>query len=436
MRVIKNNTLEFETLLESLQLSKKSPTPKSDLRLVKSNNPVPSGNMLEKYAHIFQNITALESQLNEVKDVKSLTQHLFTSVRRVLTVKEANIFYFDESHSLLLPVTKSASDQAILHINRTLKEGILDWIFENRKPTLIPNASTMTAKGSQLNYLIFPIYEAKKQKGVFSIATPVQKFDPESIDGLVLEILLGMVIPRLDYLKQKDEVNSLYQELQTYQSKLSNDFKLSAIGELTSGIVEDIISPLQVIMSSTEILEKDLGDTAGDNLDTIKSQVKKIETVINRLVKFASVNNDKLKIYPCDVNKILNDFYDVVVSSLKNDGYECILELEENLPPILSNPNHINQLLTNVFSILKAAFGKSGGIFVQTKYINEHIHIRFISTDHIENFNKPENKASQDLSMKIIKNIMKKHEGEFTTESDSSYGSLLVLNFPLKRKLR
>jgi hypothetical protein len=121
-------------------------------------------------------------------------------------------------------------------------------------------------------------------------------------------------------------------------------------------------------------------------------------------------------------------------SSLKNSNYECVLDLENNIPSLLTNENYINQILANIFYLIKAGNNKAGGIFIQTKCINEKVSVRFLSTDYFETLNKKTQNSLVDINLKIIKNIMLQHEGEIKYESDRNKGTIINLSFPLKRK--
>jgi signal transduction histidine kinase len=272
-----------------------------------------------------------------------------------------------------------------------------------------------------------------KNRGLLLTLLPYALND-NSIELHSVKISLEMFLYRLEEIEKREELKKAYDELQIYQSKLTNDFKLSAIGELTSGIVEDVLSPLQVIQSSTEFLRND-NSTGDENvLDTINLQVNKVKNVINRLIKFANTGDPKNKIYPCSLNNIIDDFYLMFSSSLKNSNYECVLDLENNIPSLLTNENYINQILANIFYLIKAGNNKAGGIFIQTKCINEKVSVRFLSTDYFETLNKKTQNSLADINLKIIKNIMLQHEGEIKYESDRNKGTIINLSFPLKRK--
>lgn len=434
MKLIKENTFGYETLYETLQYLPESKKKLGRSAAFVNASSANRGNLLEKYSHAFQNLASLERQLKKFTTVEEVMGLFANSLKRVLTLKEAVIFYFDETGSKLMPVINTTLPASTYFINTANKAGILDWIFDSGRPTVVPEFDGFKSSGAKLSYLIIPITDCKKKKGVLSILTPQSAFSVNSIEDQLIELMLSLVFAKLEGFRRKEEIQTAYNELQVYQSKLSNDFKLSAIGELTTGILEDILSPLQVIMSYADFLSKD--NTIDDKiLVTIKSQVKKVEAVVGRLVKFASLEDGKFKLQPCSLNKLIQEYHKVIATSLRNDNYECILDFENNIPSILSSPNYIYQLLTNLFGLIKSS-KTGGGILIQTKYVHEKVLIKAITTDHNPLLNRSAAKDKEDINLQIINNLMRKHEGDVQTDSNPKSGAVVVLSFPLKRKIR
>ena len=292
MKLIKENTFGYETLYETLQYLPGSKKKTGRSAALISTSSADKGNLLEKYSHAFQNLASLERQLKKFTTTEEVMGLFSNSLKRVLTLKEAAIFYFDESGTNLTPVIKTTAPVSTHFINTANKAGILDWIFDSGRPTVVPEFDNYKASGAKLSYLLIPIIDDKKKKGILSILTPQPAFAVNSIEDQLIEIMLSLVYAKLESFRRREEIQTAYNELQVYQSKLSNDFKLSAIGELTTGILEDILSPLQVIMSYTDFLSNDTN--VDDKISAaIKSQVKKVEAVVERLVKFSSLEDGK-----------------------------------------------------------------------------------------------------------------------------------------------
>ena len=214
-----------------------------------------------------------------------------------------------------------------------------------------------------------------------------------------------------------------------YQGKLSNDFRLAAIGELTEGILEEISSPLQVIVSLVDLLEVE--DTNAVEIGKIKTQVNKIDKVVKRLVRFTNLNHRNVTLMPININDAIREYYSLVESTLRSANIECVLDLSDNLPSILSHQTYIHQILTNLFGLVKKERHKTNGIIIQTRMKGDDIILRFITSVKIT-----EKLTDKNLNYRIVKNLVKKHEGESSLEDTLDSGSVIVLRFPLIRKIR
>jgi signal transduction histidine kinase len=109
-------------------------------------------------------------------------------------------------------------------------------------------------------------------------------------------------LQNLEFVKLRDELNKTYSDYQILQSKLFNDFKFAAIGELTSKSIEEIGSPLQVIMSYSDLLQKENPDLDTEATEFIRSQVHTIKEILDSLGNFINNSDSKPKLYSCSIN--------------------------------------------------------------------------------------------------------------------------------------
>ncbi len=437
MRLLKENTAAFAPLTDSLKdlsLTWDQMDQRVDFFSL-SDNSISSHKLVEKYSHIIQNITSFENQVSNAQSITDISSILKLSLKRTLPVKESNIFFFDDNMSKLLPFDNDEKGELVNLVNKINETGVMDWVFETRKATFLPEMNHYTAAGSRLNYILHPIYENKHRQGVLAILTTIPKKQYQYLDDQVIQIILRLSLARIEKIRLKEKLNTTYSELQTYQGKLEKDFRLSAIGELTDGVLDEIISPLQVIMSYIDMLNTDV---EASEKEVIKSQVFKIRKVIDRLVKFASLNYEQSTVYPCDLNAAIEEYYEVLRTSLEQYNIECVLELEKNLPPVLSHSNHLYQIISNVLQVVRTLSQGNGGVIIQTRYCNETILLKFTATvqlsKEVNGTKKIKDEAT--LSVNIIKNLMKKHDGEMKLEASRSGGSSITLSFPLKRKIK
>jgi signal transduction histidine kinase len=269
----------------------------------------------------------------------------------------------------------------------------------------------------------------RAEKGVFAIKSTVTRENYSQIEENVVMIMLNSAVNKIEKLLMRERLNKAYEELQTYQGKLSNEFRLAAIGELTEGILEEISTPLQVIVSLVDLLEME--DTNSVEIAKIKTQVSKIDKVVKRLVRFTNLNHRNIPLMPININDAIRDYYNLVESTLRSAHIECALDLRDNIPSILSHPTYIHQILTNLFGLVRKQRNKTNGIVIQTRSKGDDIILRFVTSVKLT-----DNLSEKNLNYRIVQNLVKKHEGESSLEDTLDSGSVIVLRFPLIRKIR
>lgn len=427
MKLIKNTAINYPLLHESVEWIGSGLKNKK----ISDSNVFEKSDDFSKNSQLLKTIFYLKNFLENENSITEIILFFQKLLKEILFLKEIQIFYFEENNFNLIPLMEICDISYTNSINKAFADGIIDWVFEKKQPIILPEVKKSNLNESSLNMILFPIYGNKKPKGLLSVITPQKSIPENSFEIQAVNMLLSMLINKIDLIREKEKLNTVYTELQLYQSKLANDFKLSAIGELTAGLIEDVISPLQVILSSTKMIETDFENVDRQILQTIYSQINKIQIVVSRLNKFANINNRSSDIYPADLNTIISDYHNVVLSTMKYKDYECILDLESGIPPILTKSTYIHQLLTNFFSIMKNENG--GGIVIKTKFTGEHILLNILTTDLITAQNLD---ANQRTNLKMMENIMNLHEGSIKIQNIKAGGTNFILTFPLRRKIR
>jgi len=434
LRVIKNHRVHCESFSSSLPAFTKA-AGNAKPRFVQVENPNAAG-LSENLPQLLKKLSLFEKQIKHLTNSKEIVLRVNDFLSSVLPFDEADLYFFDDFRLNLISVMESANPLTAQFINRLYSEGILDWVLNENKPQIIPDLRGVNSRGSKSNYLLFPVGEGKEAKGVFILLTkPSYKFT-ENFEVQLAQLILNIAVPKIELIKKNEELHSTYHELHVYQSKLTNDFKLSAIGELTSGLAEDILSPLQVILSATDFLQSDEEGSGNKNLTVIKQQVKKVEAVVNRLVKFADLSDNHAEIKPCNLEEVIINYHSFINSSLQAANIECILDLGEKIPSVLSHPDYLTHLLTTVFGMIKSSTPNGGGILIQTKYSNGFVIVRIVTTSFIQTLVKNSKNSSDDLNKKMVTHLMQKHQGTVEFEADERAGSSIILTFPLKKKLR
>ncbi len=430
MRIIKSNKGYYKTFVETLV--ENSPT--FDTTHVSSEKRIRKSYEADrKLGKFMEGMIDFDLLLYNAESFDDIVQIVKSKANEILEVKDIIFFYYDEGYDDFIPVNKKYS-KAVFEIIKIIKQDdIFNHLVNQDKIVFIPISQSLQIREGINNLLFVPIRKWRMNNYFVCLDTPLRAFDNESFEGKALKVILSHSVPIIENMYSKIKLNKIYDEFQIYQSKFMRDFRLAAIGELTLGLAEEIISPMQVILSAIEMISE---DNKGNErfLEAIHTQVKKVKSIVKRLVKFSSISSSEINIKPVRLNRVIKEYVDVVNANFKAKGIECILDLDRDIPQILSHASYLHVMLSAVFTLLQSNDGKSG-IIVQTRANNDGVFIKFISTDFAEALSHSSALEEQNVDLMILKNIIKKHEGKLSYRANKEEGSKLIIQFPILRRM-
>lgn len=432
MRLLKENRHEYLPFLSSVEQLEKSGNGKYKIK-VNTNIPLSREQVsVLSGGNVKIDLLTFSEKLSSINQSQQIIESFKSEANCLSFFSDIEIFSLNDKLNECEPLSNNCNQKLHYFIKNYLKNGILDWVAESKNLKFLPWDVDAAAAKSGLRCLIVPIFSNNRFAGVLAALTNLKYLSADSFEYRSLVTILNLTFSRWEYIRLKDELNKTYNEYQTLQSKLFNDFKYAAIGELTSKSIEEIGSPLQVIMSYTDLLQRENPEMDAEGTELIKTQVHNIKEILDRLGNFINNSDSKPKLYSCSINTAINDFFKVIEHSLHADSYECVLDLEDKIPSILSNYNSLKQILMNAFSLINPLRGSGGGMIIQSRYSNETIIVKMLFTDTIDSLSNED----KEFGLNILNHLMEKHEGEMRINGNSDRGTGLIFSFPLKRKKR
>jgi len=149
-------------------------------------------------------------------------------------------------------------------------------------------------------------------------------------------------------------------ELQIQQSQ-----RMESVGRLAGGIAHDFNNLLSVIQGYGELLQKDLelSTQAGRRLEKILLATERSVALVKQLLLFSRKR-------PCDQSAV--DLNEVIqrlsglLTRLIGEDIEIVSKLGSDLPPVLADPTHIEQILMNLVVNSRDAMPAGGTLTIRT----------------------------------------------------------------------
>jgi two-component system, NtrC family, sensor kinase len=231
------------------------------------------------------------------------------------------------------------------------------------------------------------------------------------------------------------------------QQQLIQSEKLSAIGELISGIAHELNNPLTGVMGYSQLLQlrKDLDDRAKDNLLKINNLALRCQKIVQNLLSFARKQKPERTL--SDINDILEKTVELRSYELQVNNIEIRRDLQRNLPKTIADAHQLQQVflnvLTNAEQAMLEAHGK-GHLTIRTRTDAQKMRIiveisddgpgipeSYLTRIFDPFFTTKEVGKGTGLGLSLSYGMIKEHGGNIYARSRLGEGSTFFIELPI-----
>ena len=145
--------------------------------------------------------------------------------------------------------------------------------------------------------------------------------------------------------------------------------KMAAIGELTTGIAHEIKNPLSIIMSRLDCLNLEFDSLSrtelAEDLEVLKEHAARMKHFLDDLLTLsrpAPMRRQRIQL-----NNIIHETLPLVRKTLEKMNISLKTRLTANLPELMIDPVHIQQVLLNLILNARDAMPEGGQILITTE---------------------------------------------------------------------
>lgn len=231
--------------------------------------------------------------------------------------------------------------------------------------------------------------------------------------------------------------------------------KLASVGELSAGVAHEINNPLAIILSEKQILvdmEQQTDEMASDfreqllkSLSRISNQVQRCKRLTHNLLRFS--RRTQSVIGDVDISTLIEEVTELVEREAATSGVRLIMELDPDLPTILTDSSQVQQVLLNLITnAIDAHDGKPYGRVQVVARFNKEAHGVDIVISDTGSGISPEivdkifdpfftTKAvgkGTGLGLSICYGILRKLHGNISVQSEYGAGAVFTVFLPLE----
>ena len=169
------------------------------------------------------------------------------------------------------------------------------------------------------------------------------------------------VIGTAGIFKDITEQKKLEAQLRAAQAGLVEATKMRALGELVAGVAHEINNPLMASQTILHVILKNLPQDfqERDRLELIRKCNDRIGKIVDHLREFSRQTTPEF--VEVDVNQPIQNALLITGQQLLNHGISIVRDLSENLPPVMGDPNQLEQVFLNLISNARDAMDDSKG---------------------------------------------------------------------------
>ena len=254
--------------------------------------------------------------------------------------------------------------------------------------------------------------------------------------SMVLFLVLRSIVLRADTIMERRSEERLRLE-----EKLNQAERLAHLGTMVATVSHEIKSPLGIVRSTAEILEKRIEKVAPGNehlARIIIDETSRLNDIVIEFLDFARPQEANLM--AGDINEIVNKVTKFILPMTKEKNIDTGVELDPNLPHAAVDRDLFYRALLNILINAIQSMDKGGRLEVSTRRSDDGWVVIDIadsgigmSKETVDQIFKPfyTNKhKGTGLGLAITKNIIDGHNGEIIVTSEPHVGTTFSIAIP------
>jgi PAS domain S-box-containing protein len=388
---------------------------------------------------------------NQSFDLDEILQLIMLQMVELFGTDTAAVYLFDEETNTLTKKSSyghrnswaAESEKVVLPADfidsiKTSHADIIDQEHLSRLPDVLQRAVALEDLRS---WLWVVLWRKEKILGVLASSSRTPREFTRSEQGVMIAVGRQLATT-IEKVQLYNETRQAYEDLRRTQEQLLQSEKMSAVGQLISGVAHELNNPLTAILGYTQLLEGEkLEPRVEEFIQKLRKQAQRTQRIVQNLLSFA--RQQKPKRVHVDLRSVLEDTIALRDYDLKVNNIAVERDFEPVLPSVVADPHQLEQVYLNIINNAADAMmeGGRGGrlrvsIFTENGNVvtsfhdsgpgifdPKHVFDPFYTTKGVG--------KGTGLGLSICYGIVKEHGGEISAQNHAAGGALLQVRLPV-----
>ncbi len=331
-------------------------------------------------------------------------------------------------------------------------EGLGDLVMRSRAEVVtqdfmphLPAAVVEFVCADRLPFWIWVVLWSKDRPiGIMGIASKEDRHYSSNDENLLVAISRQLATT-IEKVQLYEETCRAYEDLRRTQEQLLQSEKMSAVGQLISGVAHELNNPLTAILGYAQLLEgAGLDHRSADYVRKLFKQAQRTHRVVQNLLSFARQRKPQKQ--EVDLCKVLEESLTLREYDLRVNNVSLTREIPEDVPSVVADPHQLEQVFLNVINnALDAMVEGSGSGALKVRVFRKDAHVCVEFDDSGPGIKDPSRifdpfyttksvGKGTGLGLSICYGIIKEHGGEIVARNREEGGATIEIRLLASEK--
>ena len=266
-----------------------------------------------------------------------------------------------------------------------------------------------------------------------------------SNDENLLVAISRQLATTIEKVQLYEETCRAYEDLRQTQEQLLQSEKMSAVGQLISGVAHELNNPLTAILGYAQLLENAGPRRASsDYVAKLYKQAQRTHRVVQNLLSFARQRKPQKQ--TVDLRSVLDETIALREYDMKVNNIALDREIPEDVPSVIADPHQLEQVFLNIINnaldamiegsgsgVLKITIAKKEA-FVCVEFADSGPGIKGSNRIFDPFYTTKSIGKGTGLGLSICYGIVKEHNGDIVARNREEGGAALEVRLPASEK--
>ncbi|MGE5324681.1 MAG: ATP-binding protein, partial [Actinomycetota bacterium] len=285
------------------------------------------------------------------------------------------------------------------------------------------------------------LWRKERILGVLATSTRSPRKFTRSEEGVMIAVGRQLATT-IEKVQLYNETKKAYEDLRRTQEQLLQSEKMSAVGQLISGVAHELNNPLTAILGYAQLLESEkLEPRVEEFIMKLHKQAQRTQRIVQNLLSFA--RQHKPKRIHVDLRSVIEDTIALRDYDLKVNNIVVDRDFEPVLPSVVADPHQLEQVYLNIINnAADAMLDRSAGGMLRIRVFSENGNVVSQFQDSGPGISDPKHVfdpfyttkgvgKGTGLGLSICYGIVKEHGGEISAHNAPEGGALIEVSLPI-----